>query len=192
MDATRFDSLTRTLSSRRTALGGLLGGGIAALLGLVVPEEAPAHNLLPGCGKLPDAKKRQACRRRARIHNRQRHTCRPQPSAVTCAGRCGTWTNNCNKAVACFLCPTGRECLNNGSCAKTCDDSPGSCPTGCTCPVYFSVEGARHCIPMTTHCGNAPQACTSTTQCPPGHHCQSTLCGPGASPANRCVPLCPS
>lgn len=188
MDSEHFDALTRALTSRRTALGGLLGGGFAALLGLTLPEEASAHNLLPGCRKIKDLAKRRACLRRAQRHNRLRH-CRPQPTTVTCAGRCGTWPNNCNKSVTCRACAPKLDCLNNGSCGRICTIPSAPCPNGCYCS-NFTVEGPQHCI-LAPPCSDMPQTCASTTECPLGQQCQHTVCGPGGSLSNRCVPLCP-
>lgn len=78
MESNRFDTVTRSLSSRRATLTSLLGG-VAALLGVAGVEEAGAHNPIPNCRRVADPKKRRACLRRARAHIRQRHTCRPQP-----------------------------------------------------------------------------------------------------------------
>jgi hypothetical protein len=93
--------------------------------------------------------------------------CNPEPRGATCAGRCGTWTNNCGQPVTCATCPAGQQCIGNGSCAIVCAAS-GDCPggSGCSNP---SVEGARHCIagPLTP-----PVTCATTADCPPGSHCQ--------------------
>jgi hypothetical protein len=153
-----------------------------------------AHNRAPACQRIKDARRRQACLRRARAHNR-RHKgqpkppiCVPQPLAETCAGRCGTRLNNCNQPVACFLCPTGHDCLTNGSCARSCNFSV-DCPSGCGCS-QATVEGGRHCVESLQTCDDLAQVCTSTAECPPGHHCQETGCsGPNQK---RCVRVCPN
>ncbi len=188
MDSERFDSLTRALTSRRTTLGGLLGGGLAVLLGLGAPNEVTAHDPLPACEKLLSAKNRRACRRRARAHIRQRHTCRPQTTAATCAGRCGIYRNNCRKAVTC-PCAAGWECLSNRSCERLCTPPAPPCPTGCGCS-RDTIEGGNHCVPTGRDCvADTPQECTSTMQCPLGQHCQPTTCLDKPNP-NRCVRLC--
>jgi hypothetical protein len=94
--------------------------------------------------------------------------CVPESRGATCAARCGTWTNNCGQSVICSTCETGQQCLSNGSCAIVCTgnaDCSGTCG-GCSNP---SVEGPSHCIGDLVR----PQVqCTSTTDCPPGSHCQ--------------------
>ncbi|MDF3042366.1 MAG: hypothetical protein K0Q71_5072 [Thermomicrobiales bacterium] len=106
--------------------------------------------------------------------------CVPESRSASCAGRCGTWTNNCGQSVTCAACATGQQCLSNGSCAVVCDDN-ADCTGGCGCSNP-SVEGARHCIgdfvrPLVS--------CTNTTDCPPGAHCQDIG---AASPL--CISVC--
>jgi hypothetical protein len=181
MNSRQFDSLTRAITTRRTAVTGIVGS-VAALLGATTANEAAAHNPAPACNRLKDPKRRRACRRRARRRNRNH--CRSQPATVTCAGRCGKVHNNCRKTVSC-LCPADRVCLANQSCGRLCAVDE-TCPAGCTCGVT-SVEGGRHCFPDTlTSCLQTPQICTSTVQCPPGQVCAFTGCGDAA----RCVPVC--
>lgn len=188
MDETQFDALTRTLSSRRTALTGLLSG-VTALLGLDVPQEAEAHNPTARCRQLPTPAKRRACLRRARAHNRT-HRCRALPATFVCGERCGqTVFNNCGQLVTCS-CPGGQTCLSNGSCAQVCGFGLPDCPAGCGCSTP-QVGGGSHC--------NRPLSCEqmveceSTAQCPLNHQCQETFCdsGGGDPVSNWCVPLCP-
>ena len=106
--------------------------------------------------------------------------CVPESRSATCAGRCGTWTNNCGQRIACATCPTGQQCLSNGSCAIVCDDN-ADCTGACNGCSNASLEGERHCIvglllPI--------ERCTSTTDCPPGSHCQDI--GNGGA----CIELC--
>ncbi len=183
MDDQQFDRLTRALSSRRTALRGLLGGSLA-LLGLSPDADVAAHNLIPGCKKIKDVKKRQACLKRAKRHNKQRHSCKAQSISATCAGRCGVWKNNCGKGVPCLACPTGHQCLGNGSCARTCSDANPVCPATCGACGYPTTEGTRACIAAIDLCPT--QTCSSTSQCSPGFHCQP--CERGGP--NYCFPLC--
>ena len=67
MDTANFDRLSRALGSRRAALASILG------LGLVLRGhgEAEAHNPIPRCKRLKNAKKRRSCLRRTRNHNRK-------------------------------------------------------------------------------------------------------------------------
>ncbi len=186
MDGARFDCLTRTLSSRRTALGGVLGGSLAVLLGVVEPDEAGAHNYLARCRQIKSLPRRRACLRRARAHNRSHRPppCIPQASAVTCAGRCGTWRNNCNQAVPCYLCPPTWSCLAHGSCGKTCTAAGPPCPPGCGCS-YPNTEGGEFCIGSLSACPT--QTCSSTADCLPGYQCQP--CSEGGA-ITYCFPLC--
>lgn len=182
MDSERFDALTRTLRSRRTAVSALLGG-VTAVLGLA-PEEGAAHNAARACRKVAARGNRRRCQRRAWSHNR---SCHPETAPATCRGRCGAWPNRCGKAVSCAVCPTPKSCLGNGSCGQACTGP--ICPTGCGCYLLPSVEGPRYCAPNGLVCANFTQACTATSDCPLNHACMDTGCGGGSSPI-RCVPLC--
>lgn len=187
MDSRRFGAITRAFSTRRAALAGLLGG-MAILLGRA---EAGAHNPIDDCERLPDPERRRACRRRARQHVRRRHTCRPRPAAVTCAGGCGRRLDNCRQTVDC-TCPTGKSCLTNLSCNRPCPAlTPTSCPTGCTCGVLHVESGMFHCAQSGfSSCTQLPLGCTSTADCPTGHFCGATSCPAPIGP-NRCIPVCP-
>jgi hypothetical protein len=192
MDSERFDALSRSLSSRRSALGGLLGGA-AALLGLAGTEEAGAQNPPPACQRVADPAKRRRCLRRAHARNR-RQRCTPTPPAALYGGRCsGTVVNNCGKQVDCPACPAGRSCLTNNSCGRSCRvlGTPGDCPAGCRCGI-LAAEGGIQCIPISiAGCADVPQACASTTQCPQGFFCGPTTCGTGGAAEGRCLPICP-
>jgi hypothetical protein len=189
MDESRFDALTRRLSSRRVALGGLLGG-LAALL-RVAPKEADAHNPIPDCKTVKDPRKRLACLRRARRHNRNQHSCKPQPRAVTCNNRCGTTQNNCKKRVNC-TCPAGKTCLRNQGCDRSCTvfGEPGDCPVGCWCGIRLvEAPTTRLCVSIAvTQCEQAIIPCVTSANCPRGHFCGLTTC---EVPTTRCLPNCP-
>jgi hypothetical protein len=124
--------------------------------------------------------------------------CTPEPVTDTCAVDCGftgcprrcgsvTTTGACG-TVAC-TCPSGEECLGNNSCAQTCEPTTSNCPSNCGCSG--STEGPGHCY-AGSYCNLSTQVCTNTSDCPLGHSCQKTMCGPGptGSPENRCWPLC--
>ena len=168
MDAARFDVLLRFLAvgaSRRGLLAGLTSGVLA-----VLPLALSAENA-------------EAKKRRKRKGKRKKKSCLPEPPTATCAGRCGTWTNNCGQPVACPSCTGGQQCLSNGSCATACvahSDCPSHC-AGCSLPT---TEGGSHCLAPVSLCPS--QTCTSTAQCPP-----DTRCTPCVEPTNkRCWPLC--
>jgi hypothetical protein len=191
MRDSRFDDLARNLTSRRAALGRLLGG-VTAMLGLPTPEEASAHVLAPRCRKLKDAKRRRACLRRARVHART-HRCKPKPPATVCATvrRCdGLAVDNCGKLVNC-TCPVGRVCTDNGSCARSCPGlGSGTCPIDCFCTA--DMESRNSCFSQAVaSCEQSPQVCASSADCPVGSRCVATICGLGIE-GQRCFALCPS
>lgn len=195
MDDHRFDAFTRSLSSRRTALAGVLGS-VVALLGLTLPEDTGAHNFVARCRKIKDGPRRRACLRRARAHNRkhQQTSCVPLAPATVCASlrRCsGTAADNCGRLINC-TCPAGKDCSSNGSCLRTCVfGGANTCPTGCGCSR--DAENVDACAPFGVSCDAAPQVCTATAECPPGYRCASVgLCGPGGTLQLRCYPVCPS
>jgi hypothetical protein len=184
MDAKHFDTLTRTLiaaSSRRRALRLLSGLGLVGLLG-------PAET---------------AAKRKHKHKHRKKHKpqpappsppssppCVPEDPAITCAAGCGSRTNNCAGVVYC-QCPTSQSCLGNGDCAGTCNPGGTDCPADCLCPGNPSVEGPFRCVPISTSCDQALQACEHTAECPRGQHCQVTQCSPSGEDVTRCLPLCP-
>jgi hypothetical protein len=189
VDRNQFDVFTKSLgeaTSRRGLVRGLAGGGIAAAL--AGRFEAIGVEARQKRAKKPKKKVQARCRPNCSERscgndgcggscgvcgsNQVCHggtCCVPESRGDTCAGRCGTWENNCGQPVTCNACAAGQQCLGNGSCAIVCttnNDCTGSC-NGCSNP---SVEGEHHCIvgpliPTVT--------CTTTDDCPPGSHCQN-------------------
>src|SRR5688500_14760044 len=109
MDDRHFDTLTLVFTggdSRRRLLGLLatlpiLGG----LLGILSPEETDAK------GRRKRRKKRHKHgNRRRRAHGRGKKKCRAESAAQTCAGKCGSVTNNCQKSVDCGSCLCNPRC----------------------------------------------------------------------------------
>lgn len=187
MDGTRFDAFTRSISSRRTALGGLLAAPLAVLISLATPQEAVAHDFRARCRHIEDRPRREACLRRARAHRRRCHS--PQTVAAACAGRCGVWPDRCGRARSCPACAVPKLCLSNGSCSQACSRSE-ECPGTCGCGPVAVGGDVRQCnVGPPLDCGSFPVTCTSTADCPVGSYCGvvASLCG-----TNRCVPLCPS
>lgn len=132
METRHFDRLTRALSKagpRRGLLGLLAGlpvlGGLAALLD---SEEM-------------DAKGRRRRRMKAHKHGRGRRRkhrknkkCQAQSTAETCAGKCGSVTNNCQKTVDCGSCACNPPCDACSVCneaTRTCVADPSQ--NGATC-----------------------------------------------------------
>jgi hypothetical protein len=203
MNQTRFNAVTQSVTrvpSRRDVLRGLAGAGIGTLWlpGIADAKnkrgkkrkkkntQQPTSNCTPNCvdrtcgsdgcgGSCGTCAADQVC------HGGT--CCVPESQSTTCAGRCGTWTNNCRQPVACPTCPTGQQCLSNGSCAQVCG-SGVPCPSYCTGCSVPSTEGETHCV-----AGNNPtvcptQACSSTADCPAGKQCQ--MC----QGSGRCTSLC--
>lgn len=152
MDVDRFDLLSRSLvtaSSRRavsraiTALG--LAGGISALFNAADAE----------------AKKKR---------KKKKKRCKPKSTATTCAGKCGTVTNNCKKPVDCGAdCNFGYVCLD-GTC-KSCgfDDEP--CCDGNSCELGDLFCNAGTC----QYCGSLREPC-----------CPGNICVIGSCVAGQC------
>ena len=201
MDADGFDALARSLTatgSRRRALA-VLSGVFGLALGTPSPEAAAAKKTCPPCkkrNKQGKCKKKPngtpcadgSCQRGSCVAAAAR-PCVPESAGTTCAGRCGTWSNTCGKAVKCPQCPDGQICLTNGSCALPCTGM-GSCPAACLgCPTTFlNTEGQTHCVGSSsgTFSCTSMQTCTKTSQCPSGTQCQ-----PCAEESDlRCAPLC--
>ncbi len=78
--------------------------------------------------------------------------CAPQPLAATCAGRCGTWLDNCGQPVTCATCPGDRVCLPNGTCAISCASAP--CPGACG---GCKIETPRTCASVTSSVAAQPR-----------------------------------
>lgn len=106
--------------------------------------------------------------------------CAPQPLAATCAGRCGTWFDNCGQPVTCATCANDRLCLTNGTCAIGCDAAP--CPGACGGCNDQNPEGLGICDVFG---GCSTQECSTTLECPPGMACLE--CG---FPTLRCASVC--
>jgi hypothetical protein len=151
MDARHFDTLTRVLSaggSRRRVLARMATlpvlGGVFSLLG---PGEADAGSR----------------RKRRKKRRKRKKPCTPETYAVTCAGACGSVTNNCKKPVDC-----------------------GSCDCNPACTECFTCQGAAGapgtCVPRAagTPCGDAT-TCVSGTLHPQGSCDGSGTCQPGTS-----------
>jgi hypothetical protein len=145
MDATRFDALTRHLSSRRTVVSGLVGGGIATLLASLTGGEAGAAPK-----RCPRGKKK--CGNR----------CIPkkQPCCTQSQKRCGT------KCIPKSHCCTNANCGDLKLCAKgKCIVGQGTCTVGANiCPNGGS---SNQCDTATTANCSCYRTTTDKTRC--GH-----------------------
>jgi hypothetical protein len=193
MEGTRFDQRMRSwFSSRRS----LLTSGLALSAGWLGAQATDAKKkrkrkkkrkagCLPNCsdrtcgpdgcgGSCGDCAAGQVC------HGGS--CCLPESRGATCAGRCGTWTNNCGQPVDCATCATGQVCLDNGSCAFACTDN-NDCDvcSGSACSQP-NVEGEQHC---TGDLVRPLVVCTRTADCPPRSHCQDI-----GTDGVVCVDLC--
>ena len=202
MDADRFDSVARAFChrpSRRTMMSALLAGALAPILALADVEakrkkKKKKKAQQPGCvtsctgktcgddgcgGSCGSCSGNQTCQGGT-------CTCVPEPPTATCAGRCGTWPNNCGQFVNCPGCTDGKQCASNGSCAITCTSTPAdTCQAGCGCS-FPNPEGARYCVRGLPACPT--QTCQHTSECPAGTHCHDH--GGGCGPEKLCWPLC--
>lgn len=157
MDADRFDSLTRTLTtagSRRRALALAISGALGSLL---TPYDAEAHDALEKCKKLKGDKKKK-CLKKAKKHDRRHASCTPN-----CAGKdCGP--DGCGRS--CGAC-TGGDCVNG-----TCDCPDGQELCGGVCREACPTGSVR--LPATCNCCNPPDGpCNQPT---PDPTCCSGLC----------------
>jgi hypothetical protein len=175
VDNERFDDIARALASgvnRRTLLT-RLGAGFASLgflrLGVSGVDAAP-HPCNVFCADQPGprgAQCRQTCKQ-----------CEHGPTGMCFNADTGSFT----------CCGGGDICLDNASCAQTCDPQRSNvCPAGCGCTSFQSAEGGFHCIQTDLPCETLGSICSATRDCPQGYQCQYTGCNGGEY---RCVPLC--
>jgi hypothetical protein len=106
MDADQFDTLTRTVGSRRGILSTLLGG--VALLGLSGDASA---------------KKR-----------RHKKKCKIKKIKVSCTDSCRFFNiSNCRRFDVQCKCGSGKTCLANKTCGLSCASADCPAESGCTC-----------------------------------------------------------
>lgn len=187
MDATRFDALTRKLSSRRTMLTGAVGGAVATLLRFATAGEEVAaavacrpnqkrcgNRCIPKRACCPRTQKRCGGRCIAKgacctvTHKRCGAACIPKAACCTITHKlCG---------AACIpkgACCTDADCNGGGStnyrlCAQgQCVVNQGTCPAGAN--VCITAAGAS--------CGAVGSGCRCFTSKNPVR----TRCGTGAS-----------
>lgn len=187
MNAKHVDALTRTISSRRIALGGLLGGG-AALLGLALPEEVTAHNFLPvstrsrmsrnswPAGGEPGGT--TACSTPA-IRGPMR-----SPPAPGAAGPRSTPAASRSAVLPVEMASVAGPMAR----AAACTNDAESCLPDCACLAFPSTGGLRHYFCPFVDCSEIPVPCTSTATCPVGHVCLLNA-RDGEDEPHRCIPV---
>jgi hypothetical protein len=185
MDADRFDTISRSLSttsSRRGALR-LLAGSLVGSLVRLGAGDAEAHNALEKCKK-KSGKEKKKCIKKAKAHNA---THRAPACVGSCAGKlCGD--NGCGGSCGpCFrgscqggicLCPTGEEVCNS-ACIATCAQVELRDPDTCDCCTANGQECdlpdqccSGSCVPesgiMVCQGQEGLEACTWGAQCRTG------------------------
>lgn len=209
MDGPHFDRFTRTLSTRRTAMGALLSGGLLATLGVATPPEpalaAPCPRGKKRCrgGCIP---KRFCCtdancrpKQTGKLCRNGRCAC--PPGKKRCRGRCIPKRQCCVKAncpaktrqtckAGRCVCPADRITLLNGSCGKPGPQCPGCFPgSGQPLAENFTICTALHPTEQWPDCGKLlPAYCESSAHCPAGYFCVNA--SPCSGQAYRCSPLC--
>jgi hypothetical protein len=166
VDAKLFDRLARSLTESRTRrrLLALVAsvphwGGLVALLDADVAE---------GKGRRKRRKKRHKHGKgRRRNHGNPRkksRACTPESGAQTCAGKCGSVTNNCQQPVDCGSCACDPPCDTCFVCQDQGLDAPGMCVAdpnqqGEACGEPGQVcQATGACACTATSC-TAPQTC---------------------------------
>ena len=180
MDSSRFDSLARALSEAgtdRRTLTGLLGGALLA----AIPITADA-----GKGRRQRRRKDGARRNQhtadidseKKKKKKKKKKCTPDSTAVTCAGKCGSITNNCGQAVNCGSCACSPACDGCFTCQEGAN-SPGTCvpdsqKVGQSCGGSGKVcQADGTCVCSDSACSNPTpvcgqeicETCSSDAQC---------------------------
>lgn len=127
MERSRFDRLAIVLAESRSRRGVLRVLAVLPLAGLA--DLLQVEDTLAGRRhrRKTRHRRRKADRQQRRKRNRNQG-CNPNSTAQTCAGVCGTVTNNCGKAIDCEPCVCNPPCLA----CQTCDASNGQCAPDAT------------------------------------------------------------
>ncbi|MFN8662884.1 MAG: hypothetical protein U0075_13395 [Thermomicrobiales bacterium] len=200
VDARHFDALAKTLSvpdSRRRLLALLATLPILGGLLILHPDDDAEAKERRRRRKQRHKKRKSPGKRKGKRkgkRNKQK-ACTPEPVAQTCAGKCGSVTNNCRKAVDCGACTCSPACET----CFTCQGAPGSCvpqqagtpcgdPATCengtlqprgSCGGSGACEPAApvSCAPYTGCAGDVcASSCTSDNDCVAGSFCNASQC----------------
>ena len=167
MDARRFDRLVASLfvsGTRRGLFRRLAAVPLGGMLAAFVADEGDA-----GRHARRDAISSQAKKGKRKGKKKRKKGCQSNSVATTCAGKCGTVTDNCGSQVSCGPCACG-SCSNcqtcdaaTGLCVNVanrtrCGDTDGRCCNGVCCDGCCRGNGScGACLAFTTssrHTGN--------------------------------------
>ena len=192
LDATRFDTLTRTFStvgSRRRAVALALGGAIG-LRGLLDPEMVEAHNVLASCKK-KKGKQKKKCLKKAKQHNAQH-------AADGGTGGDGATDGGDTGGGDSGLCPNvdlQNDVNNCGVCGHKCEfpNARSACERG-TCMIAECNSGFADCDPNAAGCEaelGTPEHCSGCFDICGGVPNATSTCQVDSSPGpGTCVDTC--
>jgi hypothetical protein len=192
MDSARFDRLTRTLWSRRAALGGL-----ATILTYRSPRDAAAQPRIPCRRPRQDCLPERGldCCEGAQCRNGR---CRCPEGQRPCRGQCLSSTRCCGTqcpgALVCrqgrCQCPAGKKrcggrCIRREACCRGRCGSGQVCRAGRCRPACEGVvcPPCQSCDPSRGVCASCEFCCDGVNCCPPG---TGSCCG--QSECSRCFP----
>ena len=212
MDGHRFDHLTRTWATRRTAIGGLLAG-LAGLAGLDVEAKKKRKHAERHTGS---GKSRHQDALRAEKKKKKKKKCKGGTlkcgkvcvNASTDAQNCGTCGRRCTSGAACVngvckspstTCPTGQvrcngQCVDPmsneahcGGCGQACQGDLTCLSGTCGCDDSADTQCGASCVNLQDdddHCGTCGAACQGNLTC------QGGACGCAAGGDSQCGNLC--
>ncbi len=160
MDASRFDRLVASLfvsGSRRGLFRRLAALPLSGVLAAFVADAGEA-----GRQARRDAVSAQGKKKRKGKVKKRKKKCRSDSVATTCAGKCGTVRDNCDRTVNCGPCACG-SCSNCQTCdaatglcvnvanRSRCGDADGRCCNGVCCDGCCRANGScGPCLAFTT------------------------------------------
>jgi hypothetical protein len=167
MDATRFDSLAKSVSAagtRRGLVRLLTATPLAILLAPLLGAEDGAAKRRKDRGKVKAEKKnkhrdkvgsdnhkhsgRRRKHRNKRSNGHHDKKCKPQSTAQTCDGKCGKVPNNCKKTVDCGSCACAPACSICRTCnpeTTRCDPDPAQLGEPCGDGLVCQDDGRCAC-----------------------------------------------
>lgn len=166
MDDSRFDTLTKALStgdSRRRLLASLT---TVPLLGAFLPTaddtEAKPRKHRPD--RRHHAHQDLAADKKKRKKRKKKKQCQPESVALTCAGKCGLVTNTCTQVVDCGSCACDPICNTCFTCQERGPNAEGACV----------IDEVRQGQP----CGSEGEVCQPDGTCACVPACAGKVCGP--------------